>query len=623
MKHTFEQTLTRCREQLDAARKYAEVLGLAEQFASVIGDAERTEFRVSVLGRFKQGKSTVLNAILGKELLPTASLPCTSTLVEVRRAERTNFVEVDGDVRHHRSRSAFHEAVGSAEKGRTAKVTRWEVGLASEAIPHGLAFVDTPGTDEDDGRNAIARGELHRTDAALFVLGARQAGGLRELDDIEDLCERVPIVMVLVNQMDLIVVGDRARVLAHVRKRLNAVQIAPERVLPFSALDATRGDRVARAWLDDVRGELSEVLFKNTAGARLAALQGTVAQFIRKLEPKLDEAVARRERALTNEREQLSNSERATKELEAELAGIDKICKKHARAVSEKTATTMNEAWMHTLIRVHVRRSSWRSDENPLFSPRAFAEEIANGAQTELTRQVKYLVRTEIQPTIDAGLHAMRDEIEPQVPSMLALMGQIAPGMSTTKKFVDELLHDAMRDILFAVDSRAGDARELATAGAISNAVSLAVAQTVALLISGLLAGLVALPLLIGAALGVAALGLVMGRQWVVDHARDKVADVMVEKLGEPEVRRQVVSAVRDATRDTFLQFSKSFRANIGARINAARDRQRQHADRTTQRADEHSTALEAAKAARRELRAVERLLVREGERIERLRGTD
>jgi hypothetical protein len=153
--------------------------------------------------------------------------------------------------------------------------------------------------------------------------------------------------------------------------------------------------------------------------------------------------------------------------------------------------------------------------------------------------------------------------------------------------------------------------------------VSLAVAQTVALLISGLLAGLVALPLLIGAALGVAALSLVMGRQWVVDHARDKVADVMVEKLGEPEVRRQVVSAVRDATRDTFLQFSKSFRANIGARINAARDRQRQHADRTTQRADEHSTALEAAKAARRELRAVERLLVREGERIERLRGTD
>ena len=84
-----------------------------------------------------------------------------------------------------------------------------------------------------------------------------------------------------------------------------------------------------------------------------------------------------------------------------------------------------------------------------------------------------------------------------------------------------------------------------------------------------------------------------------------------------------MVSAVRNATRDTFLQFSKAFRANVRARINAARDRQRQHADRTTQRADEHSTALEAAKAARRELRAVERLLVREGERIEKLRRTD
>lgn len=604
------------------AREHADVLGLAESFAPVIADVERTEFRVSVLGRFKQGKSTVLNAMLGEELLPTDVLPCTSTLVEVRRADRATFYEVDGDAVTLRTRGEFLDAVGSASKRRAASAARWQVGLVSEAISPGLVFVDTPGMDEDAGRQEIALEELRRTDAALFVLSARQAGGLGELDDIQSLCERVPIVLVLVNQMDLVAQGQRTRVLAHVKSRLTAVDLEPERVLPFSALGALRGDEEAVVWLGDVRRSLSDVLLHNTAGARLAALQGTIAQFFQQLETRIDAAVATCERALSEERDALDDAARATSDLETKLDIIDDVCKRQGEAVSAEAASVMKDLWPRALQRLGKRRSHWRSNASPLFSPRIFAEEIANCARADLLVQVERIVRVEIQPVIDTGLDAMRAEIAPQVPAMLALMGRIAPGLPSTRQVIDDLLRDTLQTILGAVDAHANSAQEHATAAAVSNAVSLAIAQLLALAVSGLLTGIIALPVLIAAVLGVVALSIFKGTDWAVERARDQVADRMLEILSEDEVRARVTAAVRGATRDVFGQFGKAFRANVHTRLKSARKKQRLHADRTEQREAELSTALEAAKGARRELRAVERALVRERERLNSLRTT-
>lgn len=37
-------------------------------------------FRVGIMGEFKRGKSTVINALLGQEVVPADILPCSATL---------------------------------------------------------------------------------------------------------------------------------------------------------------------------------------------------------------------------------------------------------------------------------------------------------------------------------------------------------------------------------------------------------------------------------------------------------------------------------------------------------------------------------------------------------------
>lgn len=43
---------------------------------------QSTNFKVMVLGEFKRGKSTFINALLGKEVLPAYSTPCTAIINE-------------------------------------------------------------------------------------------------------------------------------------------------------------------------------------------------------------------------------------------------------------------------------------------------------------------------------------------------------------------------------------------------------------------------------------------------------------------------------------------------------------------------------------------------------------
>jgi len=85
----------------------AVIMEVAEErgAAGTVAEARRARrllgegrFNVAVLGQFKRGKSTLINALLGRSLLPTDVAPLTSTItiVEHGKEETARVLYADG-----------------------------------------------------------------------------------------------------------------------------------------------------------------------------------------------------------------------------------------------------------------------------------------------------------------------------------------------------------------------------------------------------------------------------------------------------------------------------------------------------------------------------------------------
>src|SRR5512133_970485 len=102
-------------------------------------------FHVAVLGEFKRGKSTLVNALLGRELLPTGVIPLTAAATEVRYgADGATIVLLDGS-RQEVELSAIADYVTEVRNpGNERGVERVEVRVPAPLLESGVVFVDTP-----------------------------------------------------------------------------------------------------------------------------------------------------------------------------------------------------------------------------------------------------------------------------------------------------------------------------------------------------------------------------------------------------------------------------------------------------------------------------------------------
>ena len=86
----FKQTVSDLTENLTQLKEYCEYIGLehtAKSIGETIEKIAKEHFEVAIVGEFKRGKSTLINALLGQEVLPADVLPATATLNRVTYSE--------------------------------------------------------------------------------------------------------------------------------------------------------------------------------------------------------------------------------------------------------------------------------------------------------------------------------------------------------------------------------------------------------------------------------------------------------------------------------------------------------------------------------------------------------
>ena len=170
---------------------------------------------IAVFGRFKAGKSSFLNHLLGRPLLPVGVIPATSVVTEIEfgQRERAEVRFLDGRAEPISLPEAVDFVSETANPENVKQVASVHIELPAMDRYRGIRFVDTPGLESVFEHNTEASMEwLPNAGLALVAVGVDPPLSRHDIELIRHLSRYTPNISLLLTKVDVLDEGERAEV---------------------------------------------------------------------------------------------------------------------------------------------------------------------------------------------------------------------------------------------------------------------------------------------------------------------------------------------------------------------------------------------------------------------------
>lgn len=167
--------------------------------------AEKTlhqEYSVAFCGHFSAGKSTMINRLIGDNILPSSPIPTSANLVKVKTGEEYAKVYF----KHEKPRMYLppydYEQVKNYCKD--GDQIEWvEISHSESELPKGMVILDTPGIDSTDDAHRIAtESALHLADLIFYVMDYNHVQSEVNFLFTKDLTIAGKEIYLVINQID-------------------------------------------------------------------------------------------------------------------------------------------------------------------------------------------------------------------------------------------------------------------------------------------------------------------------------------------------------------------------------------------------------------------------------------
>ena len=213
---------------------------------------EDEAFNLVVLGQFKRGKSTFINALLGESILPTAIIPLTSVVTILRYGPKLKVeVEYLNGRMEEIDLAGLPAFITERENPQNKKsVKEVTIFYPSQYLREGVRIIDTPGAGSVYSHNTeAAYAYLPYVDAGIFVISADPPLSRSEHQFVKDVREFVDKVFFVLNKIDQVSDSDQRESLEFTTRVIEEeIGTGKVRIYPLSARWALEGKRTG----DDV-----------------------------------------------------------------------------------------------------------------------------------------------------------------------------------------------------------------------------------------------------------------------------------------------------------------------------------------------------------------------------------
>ena len=225
---------------------------VAEEARELAARVSEGRFYVACVGQFKRGKSTLLNALVGCEVVPTGFVPVTAVPTVIRFGEELHArVRMRDGSWQDVAMADLKEYVTEEFNPENKKgVEGAEVFVPSRLLSSGMCFVDTPGLGSVfTGNTATTQAFIPHIDAALVVVGADPPIAGEELALVETVGRQVPDSILVINKADRTSDAERAAAAKFTREILVGRLHRPMgEVLEVSAAERMESRGPLRDW---------------------------------------------------------------------------------------------------------------------------------------------------------------------------------------------------------------------------------------------------------------------------------------------------------------------------------------------------------------------------------------
>jgi GTPase SAR1 family protein len=243
----------------------------------LIAKLSEGHFNLAVLGQFKRGKTTLINALLGSRLLPTAVIPLTSIITLIKHGNNLHIeVLFKKGLRKEIAPEELPDYVTERGNPENQKEVQYvEVHYDSPYLRDAVQIIDTPGIGSTYQHNtAVTYGYLAKVDAAVFLIGVDPPISQVEYDFLEDIRKYVNKIFFLQNKIDQMDEKDRDESLEFTKHVIEErVGIKDIKIFPVSAKQALEGklnndqEKISHSLITDFEKALNDFLMREKGKA--------------------------------------------------------------------------------------------------------------------------------------------------------------------------------------------------------------------------------------------------------------------------------------------------------------------------------------------------------------------